>query len=94
MATESIERGFIYQKIHFWLQAVKLFDETELVNRVVIESSDIKHLDDIVVYYHPSGIADGSQQILVDAIQVKHHDDHRTQYSIDNLIDKQLISKD
>lgn len=70
--------GINYEGRWFWVQALKLLDPQENVERVVIEANDVGgfdtdagHFDDVVVHYNASKKDENGQPLSSDYYQVK-----------------------
>lgn len=63
--------GDVYQSRYFWLQALRMIDETAIVERVAFEFSEAPHFDDVVTWYDQK--RSWRKKRFLDAAQTKFH---------------------
>ncbi|MEA3275325.1 MAG: SAVED domain-containing protein [Pseudomonadota bacterium] len=85
--------GDDFQGRMFWIKATELYTDPPHLARIAYEYDQAIGVDDLVLFYHPPGIADGPEQYDVDALQAKFHVDHKGVYSSDFLLEVPRGSK-
>ncbi len=85
-------KGDSYQALFFWLKACEIFDEDTNIKRIVYESSEVKSLDDIVIYYKKPFLDENSNLIDKDFFQIKFHVTQNGTINWQDLIDPTFIN--
>ncbi len=65
--------GLDYQHRSFWIEACRLFTESQLVRRVALEKAEIRAFDDVVASYGRSIYDAHNRSIDADHLQAKFH---------------------
>lgn len=85
-------KGDNYQALFFWLKACEIFDEDSNIERIVYESSEVKSLDDVIIYYKKPFLDETSNMIDKDFFQVKFHVIQNGTINWQDLIDPSFIN--
>jgi hypothetical protein len=88
---KSLQMGFDYQALYFWIHICRLFEPRTKVAQVGYELDEVKSFDDIVINYH-SPVPDGTgSYVIKDYYQVKFHVDYDGSITCEALIDPSFI---
>lgn len=91
-AVSAIQIGFDYQAVWFWIQAIRLFQPSSKVVKVVFEAKQVKSFDDVVVYYRQAVVDERNDPCEADYYQVKFHVDHSNMVGWESLMDPGFIN--